>query len=755
MEKTTEYGKPEYFENRELSWIKFDRRVLNEARDKTIPLLERLKFISITSSNLDEFFMVRVASLKDMLHAGVKKADIAGMDALKQLERVNEDTRELVNLQYSTYNRSLLPLMNQENIYIIDAYEKLTEEQAAFVDDYFENEVYPVLTPMAVDASRPFPLIRNKSLNIAAIIEYKGAGGLLDHKTQDAELSEDVQEELSDEAAGSDSDKSDKKEKKDKKKKKGAKPEFATVQVPSGMARLVPVPSENPDEKVFILLEQVIEKNIDKLFLNYKVVCAYPYRIMRNADFSIDEDEAPDLLKEIQKQLKKRQWGEVIRLEVEDGIDKKLLEFLKDELHVENKQDIFYINGPIDFTFLMKMYGLDGCDHLRYEPHKPQLVPEILPGENIFEAIQKGDILLHHPYQSFGPVMELIRQAANDDQVLAIKMTLYRVSGNSPIIASLAQAAENGKQVTVLVELKARFDEENNIVWAKKLEQAGCHVIYGIVGLKTHSKIALVVRREDEGIRRYVHLGTGNYNDSMAKLYTDCGVLTCSEAVGEDATAVFNMLSGYSEPLSWNSLAVAPIWLRKKFLKLVRRETKNAREGKQAYIRAKMNSLCDQEMIEALYEASAAGVKIQLLIRGICCLRTGIKGISENIQVHSIVGNFLEHSRIFDFCNDGQAEVYMGSADWMPRNLDRRVEIVFPVLDQELKKKVLHILDLEFEDNVKAHILQPDGTYEKIDKRGKMLVNSQEIFCREAEQLVPKQDKAYQDRVFVPAEPVG
>ena len=756
MEKTTEYGKPEYFENRELSWIKFNRRVLNEARDKTIPLLERLKFISITSSNLDEFFMVRVASLKDMLHAGVKKADIAGMDALKQLERVNEDTRELVNLQYSTYNRSLLPLMNQENIYIIDAYEKLTEEQAAFADDYFENEVYPVLTPMAVDASRPFPLIRNKSLNIAAVIEYKGTGGLLDHKAQEDETDAELLEEESGEDENmQDCGKPDKKDKKEKKKKKGTKPEFATVQVPSGMARLVPVPSKNPDEKVFILLEQVIEKNIDKLFLNYKVLCAYPYRIMRNADFSIDEDEAPDLLKEIQKQLKKRQWGEVIRLEVEDGIDKKLLEFLKDELHVENKQDIFYINGPIDFTFLMKMYGLDGCDHLRYEPHKPQLVPEILPGENIFEAIQKGDILLHHPYQSFGPVMELIRQAASDEQVLAIKMTLYRVSGNSPIIASLAQAAENGKQVTVLVELKARFDEENNIVWAKKLEQAGCHVIYGIVGLKTHSKIALVVRREDEGIRRYVHLGTGNYNDSTAKLYTDCGVLTCSEAVGEDATAVFNMLSGYSEPLSWNSLAVAPIWLRKKFLKLVHRETKNAREGKQAYIRAKMKSLCDQEMIEALYEASSAGVKIQLLIRGICCLRAGIKGVSENIHVHSIVGNFLEHSRIFDFCNDGQPEVFMGSADWMPRNLDRRVEIVFPVLDQELKKKVLHILDVEFEDNVKAHVLQPDGTYEKIDKRGKMLVNSQEIFCREAEHLVPKQDKAYKDRVFVPAEPVG
>ncbi len=750
MEKTTEYGKPEYFENRELSWIKFDRRVLNEARDKTIPLLERLKFISITSSNLDEFFMVRVASLKDMLHAGVKKADIAGMDALRQLERVNEDTRELVNLQYSTYNRSLLPLMNQENIFIIDAYEKLTEEQAAFVDDYFANEVYPVLTPMAVDASRPFPLIRNKSLNIAAIIEYKGTGGLLDHK-----MPEDDGQDEEEQDGKNQEEKHPDKDKKEKKGKKGAKPEFATVQVPSGMARLVPVPSKNPDEKVFILLEQVIEKNIDKLFLNYKVLCAYPYRIMRNADFSIDEDEAPDLLKEIQKQLKKRQWGEVIRLEVEDGIDKKLLEFLKEELHIENKQDIFYISGPIDFTFLMKMYGLPGCDHLRYEPHTPQLVPEVLPGENIFEAIQKGDILLHHPYQSFGPVMELIRQAAGDEQVLAIKMTLYRVSGNSPIIASLAQAAENGKQVTVLVELKARFDEENNIVWAKKLEQAGCHVIYGIVGLKTHSKIALVVRREDEGIRRYVHLGTGNYNDSTAKLYTDCGVLTCSEAIGEDATAVFNMLSGYSEPLSWNSLAVAPIWLRKKFLKLIHRETKNAKAGRQAYIRAKMNSLCDQEMIEALYEASAAGVKIQLLIRGICCLRAGIKGISENIQVHSIVGNFLEHSRIFDFCNDGHAEVFMGSADWMPRNLDRRVEIVFPVLDEELKKKVLHILDVEFEDNVKAHVLQQDGTYEKIDKRGKVLVNSQEIFCKEAELMVPDQEKAYQKRVFVPAEPVS
>ncbi len=716
MEKEKNYTNPEYYENRELSWIKFNNRVLNEARDKSIPLLERCKFVSITSSNLDEFFMVRVASLKDVVHAGYKKRDIAGMTAGEQLEAINAATRELVEMQYNTYNRSLLPLLKEQDIEIIHAHEDLNQKQAEFVDKYFMDNVYPVLTPMAVDASRPFPLIRNKTLNIAALIRRKQED-LPDHGRKEIE--------------------------------------FSTVQVPSVLPRFVEIPSKKEDGRTFILLEQMIERNISKLFLNCKVVCAYPYRIMRNADLPIDEDEAEDLLKEIQKQLKKRQWGEVIRLEVEEGIDKKLLEVLTEELHVENEQDIFYINGPIDFTFLMKMYGLEGCDHLRYEPHKPQPVPEIMLGENIFEAIQNGDILLHHPYQSFEPVMELIRQAADDPQVLAIKMTLYRVSGHSPIIASLAQAAENGKQVTVLVELKARFDEENNIVWAKKLEQAGCHVIYGIVGLKTHSKIALVVRREEEGIRRYVHLGTGNYNDSTAKLYTDCGVLTCAEAVGEDATAVFNMLSGYSEPLSWNCLAVAPIWLRKKFLKLIHRETRNARDGKQAYIRAKMNSLCDQEMIEALYEASTAGVKIDLLIRGICCLRSGIKGVSENIQVRSIVGNYLEHSRIFDFCNDGHPEVYMGSADWMPRNLDRRVEIVFPVLDEELKEKVLHILDVEFEDNVKAHLLQPDGTYEKIDKRGKVLINSQEIFCKEADQSVPKQEKAYEERVFVPAEPVS
>ena len=715
-EKKNEFHLPEYYENRELSWLKFDARVLNEAKDKSIPLLERLKFVSITSSNLDEFFMVRVASLKDMVHADYRKRDIAGMTASEQLDRINTATRKLVESQYNTYNRSLVPLMAANGIHIIEKYEELTAEQAAYVDRYFEEDVYPVLTPMAVDASRPFPLIRNKTLNIAALLSSKK-----DEKHKDAV-------------------------------------EFATVQVPGVLPRLVPIPadtSENFGEvegRTFILLEQIIEKNIDKLFLNYHVLCAHPYRVMRNADLPIDEDEAADLLKEIQKQLKKRQWGEVIRLEVEASVDKKLLRFLKDELKVA-EEDIFQISGPIDLTFLMKMYGLSGCDSLRYEPYKPQRVPEIEPGEDIFEAIRVGDILLHHPYETFDPVVDFIRQAASDPDVLANKPTLYRVSGNTPIIASLAQAAENGKQVSVLVELKARFDEENNIVWAKKLEQAGCHVIYGLVGLKTHSKIALVVRREEDGIRRYVHLGTGNYNDSTAKLYTDCGIFTCNEAIGEDATAVFNMLSGYSEPLSWNELVLAPIWLRTRFMRLIARETKHAREGKPAKIVAKMNSLCDEGIIAALYEASAAGVEIELIVRGICCLKVGIPGISENIHVRSIVGNFLEHSRIFFFLNDGEEELYMGSADWMPRNLDRRVEILFPVLDDTLKEKVKHILDVELADNTKAHVLKPDGEYEKIDRRGKVLVNSQKQFCEEAVAAVPKTDHVYRERVFVPAEP--
>ena len=708
MEKEKNYTNSEYYENRELSWLKFNGRVLNEARDKTIPLLERLKFIGITSSNLDEFFMVRVASLKDMVHAGYKKKDIAGMTASEQLAAINIDTRALVDAQYATYNRSLLPLLKEQKVEIVDSYESLNEKQKEFADAYFKESVYPVLTPMAVDASKPFPLIRNKTLNIGALIK---------RKSTDKDI------------------------------------EFATVQVPSVLPRLIEIPSSQEGGRTFLLLERMIEYNISKLFLNFKVACAFPYRVMRNADLPIDEEEAADLLKEIQKQLKKRQWGEVIRLEVEDGMDEKLLTILKDNLKVKD-EDVYKINGPLDLTFVMKLYGLEGCESLRYKKYQPQRVPQIEPGEDIFAAIRKGDILMHHPYQTFDPVVDFIRQASADPDVLAIKQTLYRVSGNSPIIASLAQAAENGKQVFVLVELKARFDEEHNIVWAKKLEQAGCHVIYGLVGLKTHSKIALVVRREEEGIRRYVHLGTGNYNDSTAKLYTDCGIFTCSEAIGEDATAVFNMLSGYSEPLSWNRLVVAPIWLRKKFIKLINREAKHAKEGREGKIVAKMNSLCDKDIIAALYEASTAGVQIDLVVRGICCLKVGIPGISENIRVRSIVGNFLEHSRIFYFHNDGAPEIFMGSADWMPRNLDRRVEILFPVEDEEIQKNFCHILEVELKDNVKAHILTQDGSYEKIDKRGKTLVNSQDQFCKEAKVKKAKDKGKYQARVFIPAEPV-
>lgn len=704
MEKI-DFENSKYYENRELSWIKFDRRVLDEARDKNIPLLERLKFLSITSSNLDEFYMVRVASLKDMVNADYRKKDIAGMNATEQLAAINEATRELTKCQYSTFTNSLVPLLKQNKINLINEYEKLSAEQIEFVDNYFMDNVYPVLTPMAVDASRPFPLIRNKTLNIAALL---------------------------------------------KSNKEKENTMFATVQVPGGLNRLVTIPNEDGDEKTFILLEQIIERNLDKLFSNYEILCAYPYRVMRNADFTIDEDEASDLLLEIQNKLKLRQWGEAIRLEVENKIDDRLLGILRRELKLDN-EEIFKIPGPIDLTVLSKLLDLKGYDNLRYEKYIPQQVPQINQDKNIFANIRDGDILIHHPYQSFQPVVDFIRQAAADPKVLAIKQTLYRVSGNSPIIRYLAQAAENGKQVTVLVELKARFDEEHNIVWAKKLERSGCHVIYGLVGLKTHSKIALVVRREEEGIRRYVHLGTGNYNDSTAKVYTDCGIFTCKESIGEDATAVFNMLSGYSEPLSWNELVLAPYWLRDKFLYLIKREINNVKNGLEGRIIAKMNSLCDKEIIKTLYMASAAGVKIDLVVRGICCLKVGIPGVSENITVRSIVGNFLEHSRIFYFFNGGEEDIFLGSADWMPRNLDRRVEIVFPVIDSKLKERVKHILDIELEDNVKARVLTFEGQYLKINRRGKKPINSQMIFCKEAKELV-KKDSLSVGRVFIPTE---
>lgn len=708
-------GNSKVFINRELSWLEFDARVLGEAEDILNPLFERLKFLSITASNLDEFFMVRVASLKDMVNAGYTKKDIAGMTAAEQLAALDDRTHAFVKRQYKIYNDELVPALAKEGFHIIGSHEELTHEQEIFVDKYFHEDVYPVLTPMAVDSSRPFPLIRNKTLNIAALLKKKNG----DDGT-----------------------------------------EFATVQVPSVLPRFVRLPGE---QDTIILLEEIIERNIDKLFLNYDILCAYPYRIMRNADLSIDEEDAADLLKEIEKQLKKRQWGQAIRLEVQGNIDKQLLKRLKSELNITDS-DIYRIDGPLDLTFLMKLYGSFDYAKLKTPKYMPAPVPELMNGKNIFEAVREGDILLHHPYQTFDPVVDFVRQAANDPGVLAIKQTLYRVSGNSPIVAALAAAAENGKQVSVLVELKARFDEENNIIWARKLEQAGCHVIYGLVGLKTHSKITLVVRREEDGIRRYVHLGTGNYNDSTAKLYCDMGLFTCSPAIGEDATAVFNMLSGYSEPVGWNKLSLAPLWLRDRFHYLVEREIRHAKEGQEAHIIAKMNSVCDKDIIELMYKASKAGVKIELIVRGICCLIPQLEGVSENITVRSIVGTFLEHSRIFYFENGGNPEIYMASADWMSRNLDRRVEIMFPVEDAKLKKEVKHILDVQLADNVKAQLMQPDGSYVRVSELLKrengahsdkdyMRIEAQMVFCKEAQQkakAVSDNADVHNSRVFVP-----
>ena len=676
----------ERFTNRELSWLAFNKRVLSEAKDNHLPLMERLKFLSITASNLDEFFMVRVASLKDQVNAGYTKKDIAGMTSKEQIDAILKETHKFTTAQYNTYNRSFLPSLKKNGLKIVTEFEKLTEEQADYVDNYFQKEVFPVLTPMAVDSSRPFPLIRNRSLNIGALLMDKKKKGTID---------------------------------------------FATVQVPSVLPRVVTIPTDGDNCTTVILLEQIIEKNIQKLFLNYKVLCQAPFRVMRNADLSIDEDEAADLLIEIEKQLKKRQWGEAIRLEVEDNIDKRLLKTLRKELNL-SEDAIFKINGPLDLTFLMKVYDIEGFDHLKEPKYTPQQPKMLDASRDLFEQIREHDILLHHPYETFDPVVNFVKKAASDPNVLAIKQTLYRVSSHSPIIASLAQAAENGKQVSVLVELKARFDEENNIVWAKKLEKAGCHVIYGLVGLKTHSKITLVVRKEEDEIRRYVHLGTGHYNDSTAKLYTDMGMFTSNTRYGEDATAVFNMLSGYSEPLVWNKLSLAPLWLRGKLWSLIEREKEHAKNGRPARIIAKMNSLCDPGIIEALYDASEAGVEIDLIVRGICCLRAGIKGLSEHIRVRSIVGTFLEHSRIFYFENNGNAEYYMGSADWMPRNLDKRVEILFPVEDPILQEEIYHILHMQLSDTKKAHLLMPDGHYVKVDQRGKTPLNSQLYFCEEA-----------------------
>ncbi len=667
---TMDFSHPDYYINRELSWIEFNQRVLDEAGDLANPLLERLKFLAIVNSNLDEFFMVRVGSLKDQINAGYKKPDSSGLTPLQQLSRIAGRVGRMMEEEYLLWNKKLVPKLKQQGIRLLKSGE-LSAEHQVYVEEYFNQVVYPVLTPMAVDSGRPFPLIQNKTVNIGVFVE-------------NAEPEENAI--------------------------------FATIQVPSVLPRLIWLKGREETGKSCMLLEDVILMFLDRLFTGRTIITSCVYRVTRNGDLALGEDEAEDLLLEIEKTLRMRRWGQAVRLEVSGNADPELVHYLSNTLELE-PDFVYPIHGPLDLTFLFKLYGDLGCEELKYGSYAPR-VPEDLKGkEDIFEAIREKDILLHHPFESFDPIVDMIRTAARDPQVLAIKQTLYRVSGKSPIVRALAEAADLGKQVTVLVELKARFDEENNIQWAKSLEKAGCHVIYGLIGLKTHCKITLIVRMEDEGINRYVHLSTGNYNDVTAKIYTDIGLLTCNPYMGEDASTVFNALSGYTERPLLNKLVMAPTMLRSRFTYLIEREIRHAGEGKPAEIRAKLNSLVDPGIIELLYRASHAGVKIELLVRGTCGLKPGLPGLSENIRVKSIVGRFLEHSRIYYFLNDGGQEVYISSADWMERNLDRRVELLVPIEDERVKERVLDILDTYLSDNVKTRILGADGLYSQLPRR--------------------------------------
>ena len=716
------------FYNRELSWLEFDDRILHEARDQKNPLLERLNFLAITASNLDEFYIVRVASLRDMQSIDFAERDIAGFSIDEQLERIDQKTRRTMSLMYSTYGRSLVPSLAAEKIFLKN-YDELSDQLKKIADSYFKTVLYPILTPMAVDSSRPFPLIYNRMLNMCV---------RLVNEPNQFKLQESANYGISNAKKSVNEDKY----------------MYATVQIPTVVKRLYQIPTEDGD--VFIPVEQIIRANVGMLFDGQAVEATAFYRVMRNADLDIDEDEAEDLLKEIETQVRRRRFGEIIRLEVQDDIDSDLLRYIVDELEVD-EADIFSVNGPIDLTFLSKLTSACKAKHpeLCYKAHEPAEAASFdgpVSELDIFEQIRAKDRIVHHPYETFEPVLEFVKQAARDPNVLAIKQTLYRVSDRSPIIASLLEAAQNGKQVMVLVELKARFDEENNINWAKKLENAGCHVIYGLVGLKTHSKITLVVRKEEDGIRRYLHLATGNYNDVTAKIYTDLGLFTANESFGEDASEFFNMLSGFSIPQSWRRLIPAPLWMKDYFIARIRREADNARAGKPARIIAKINSLVDETVIKALYTASNAGVKIDLIVRGICCLRAGVPGMSENITVRSITGRFLEHSRIFYFYNEGHEDMYLASADWMPKNLTRRVELLFPIEDPDCRARVKEVLDVELADTVRAHFLSPDGTYHKLDLRGKEKVDSQQKLIDLADAAVAERHKSIDKHEFIPEE---
>lgn len=667
MEKNEKINlnKPEYFFNRELSWLKFNLRVLREAGVKTTPLLERLKFVAITASNLDEFFMVRVAGLWDQYENGINKRDAAGLTVKAQLEEISKAAHDQMKL-LNKYLLSLVKELREAGIYICRVSE-LSEKGRRWLEAYYQEEIFPVLTPMAVDASRPFPFLANKTLNLAVELTNQ---------------------------EGEDS--------------------MGIVQVPSVLPRLLEVPGE--EKRSFVFLEDVINEHCSDLYSGCKILDVVPFRITRDADLEFDEDDIDNLLKEVEKSLRKRTRGASVRLEIYNKANSRIRKFLYNNLDI-TEQEVYEINGPLDATCFFKFASLPGMWPWLYEPFVPQRPLELPDDSDIFKVLRERDVLLHHPYESFDPVVKFVSDAADDPNVLAIKQTLYRVSGNSPIVAALARAAENGKQVTVLVELKARFDEENNIIWARRLEEAGCHVIYGLMGLKTHAKIILVVRKEADGIKRYVHLGTGNYNDNTAKLYTDMGLMTANDQFGSDASAFFNVLSGYSDPPVWNKLVMAPLGLRKKIYELIDNEISIVKKGGTGHIIAKMNSLIDYPVIQKLYEASIAGVKIDLIIRGICGLRAGMDGISDNITVRSIVGRQLEHSRIFWFQGGGKEQLFLSSADWMPRNLNDRVELFFPVETPAHIERIKKVLDLYLRDNVGAHMMQSNGTYRRVTNR--------------------------------------
>lgn len=663
----------EYYINRELSWLRFNLRVLRESGVKSMPVLERLKFVCISASNLDEFFMVRVAGLYNQLENGINKKDAAGLTVEEQLNMIAKSAHMQMKAKYR-YLFSILKELRNEGI-MLSRVGDVEESGKEWLEEYYREIVYPVLTPMAVDASRPFPFLMNRTLNLAV--------ELINNEGQHSR---------------------------------------GFVQVPSVLPRIIEV--ERCKHRTFVFLEEIIIVHCQDLFKGCQILDIVPFRITRDSDLDVDEEDTENLLKEIEISLRKRKRGASVRLEILKTRNQSIKRFLAENLDL-TEQAIYEISGPLDVTCFFKFIKLLNEPKWEFEPFVPQKPLELPKMDNLFDRIREHDILLHHPYESFEAVIKFVSDAANDPNVLAIKQTLYRVSGNSPIVAALARAAENGKQVTVLVELKARFDEENNIIWARRLEKAGCHVIYGLVGLKTHAKIILIVRKEPDGIKRYVHLGTGNYNDNTAKLYTDIGLMTASDQFGSDASAFFNLLSGYSDPPVWNKLVMAPLGLRQKLYELIDNEIKQVKKGHEGHIIAKMNSLIDKEIIKKLYEASIGGVKVELIVRGICGLKPGLTSISENITVRSIVGRQLEHSRIFYFANGGSEQVYLSSADWMPRNLNERVELFFPVESTRHIKRIKDILELVLKDNVGAHIMQSNGSYRRAVRYGNIAISAQ------------------------------